>query len=328
MKLFKVKERVIYLHLMGGLGNQLFQLAVGLQYSNKSRCKLVIDDSFGNFRKNRMDEADIFAYQAFFNKTKEVIILSQANEFIINHNFLLRRSLSLLLRLSLKAKNSFNNKIGSMMLKFLSSVLLSMKYRNKVSVWSATNLGFEEIHKSINSQYLIGYFQTHRFISQEHVEPKLRSLSITSDSINEYKALAIDEKPLVIHVRLGDYINEANFGVLSIEYYDKAISLMISKFEFGKLWIFSDEIETAKFYIPKHYHQLCRWVDDIDDSAAVTLEKMRLGSGYIIGNSTLSWWGSFLSHTLAAPIIAPQPWFTGMEDPKDLIPNNWIKINR
>jgi hypothetical protein len=175
---------------------------------------------------------------------------------------------------------------------------------------------------------MIGYFQTYRFAVQKEVYLELRNLSVINNSINEYKLLALIEKPLVVHVRLGDYLSEDNFGVLSNEYYDKALSLMISKFNFKHIWVFSDEIEKAKLYIPKQYLKICRWIGDEEDSAAVTLQKMRLGNGYVIANSSLSWWGSFLSNNSGAPTIAPDPWFIGMNDPIDLIPDNWIKISR
>ena len=87
-------------------------------------------------------------------------------------------------------------------------------------------------------------------------------------------------------------------------------------------------IEKAKLIIPQPYRQRCRWIDDIDDPSVETLEKMRFGSGYIIGNSTFSWWGAFLSYSPTPPTIAPTPWFIGLDNPRDLIPNEWMLINR
>ena len=69
-------------------------------------------------------------------------------------------------------------------------------------------------------------------------------------------------------------------------------------------------------------------MDGKGESSITTLEKMRCGSAYIIGNSTFSWWGSFLSHSINPPTIAPEPWFTGMNDPNELIPPEWIRMRR
>lgn len=318
MNQLRKNDRNCYVYLMGGLGNQLFQIAAGLKYIHESGGKLIIDDSFGNFRKNKFGKADVFSFKSD---------LFSAVGNIANKKTLTEKGLSLLIRLSLKSKNNLIYKIMVILLRVVESIFMSIRFGERVIVWSATDLGFEDIPKSVGSRYLLGYFQTFRFVSNKVVEDELRSLSMTSRPINRYKKLAAIEKPLVVHVRLGDYLEESNFGVLSSNYYDKAISLMISKYKYRHLWIFSDEIDKAKALIPNRYLPICRWIDN-RNSAADTLEMMRLGSGYIIANSTLSWWGSFLSYTTDAPIVAPQPWFTGMADPRELIPHNWIIINR
>jgi len=68
-------------------------------------------------------------------------------------------------------------------------------------------------------------------------------------------------------------------------------------------------------------------MENIDNSSASTLEAMRFGRGYVIANSTFSWWGAYLSHTDHAEVIAPDPWFQGMDSPDSLIPRNWQKRN-
>jgi hypothetical protein len=53
---------------------------------------------------------------------------------------------------------------------------------------------------------------------------------------------------------------------------------------------------------------------------------MRLGEGYVIANSTFSWWGAYLSRSSNPLIIAPRPWFSKVESPRDLIPDSWLTI--
>ena len=70
-----------------------------------------------------------------------------------------------------------------------------------------------------------------------------------------------------------------------------------------------------------------RWINSVDASVASTLQAMRLGHGYVVANSSFSWWAAFLSFNGASEVVAPSPWFKGMDDPKDLIPPNWSQVD-
>ena len=52
---------------------------------------------------------------------------------------------------------------------------------------------------------------------------------------------------------------------------------------------------------------------------------MSLGRAIIISNSSFSWWSAFLSKE-ASLILAPRKWFKGIQDPKDLLPPEWITL--
>jgi hypothetical protein len=313
------KQKAFIIHLMGGLGNQLFQIAAGLHLSLSENAPLIIDDTFGNFRKNRLGQADILTYQ-----TDIVSTLSMSP----NKQKYLGQILGLLIRISLKSREEIKLRVLRLVLSKIASTLLTLRFRRRVIVWGATDVGYERIPFSAKTQYLIGYFQTYHFAELNKVKSLMSSLRIQDKTMSEYEELAKQELPLIVHIRLGDYLEESDFGVLSYEYYDCAISLMISKYNFKKIWVFSDDIENAVSYIPNKFIGLCRWIDDQNDSACLTLEKMRLGSGYVIGNSSFSWWGAYLTRNIFAPTIAPNPWFVGMKQPNELIPHNWITIKR
>jgi hypothetical protein len=313
------RQKEYIIHLMGGLGNQLFQIAAGLNFSLSENVPLKIDDTYGNFRKNQSGQADILTYQAEFISTSGLTAYKQK---------FLGRLLGLLIRMSLRSRKETKPRILRFVLSNLTSILLTLKLRRRIVVWSATDVGYERIPLSPKTQYLIGYFQTYRFAELNKVKSLMSSLTLQDKKIFEYTELAKQESPLIVHIRLGDYLQESDFGVLSKEYYDRAISLMVSKYKFERIWVFSDEIENAKSYIPNRFMALCRWIDDHNDSACLTLEKMRLGHGYVIGNSSFSWWGAYLTRTISAPTIAPYPWFIRMKQPNELLPPNWITIER
>jgi hypothetical protein len=53
---------------------------------------------------------------------------------------------------------------------------------------------------------------------------------------------------------------------------------------------------------------------------------MRLGHGFVIANSSFSFWGAMLANRSEdIDVVAPEPWFSGMPEPRDLIPPNWLR---
>jgi hypothetical protein len=134
------------------------------------------------------------------------------------------------------------------------------------------------------------------------------------------------KKILMIHIRIGDYVSEEDFGVLKKSYYKKSINLMTSEFPQDEVWIFSDSIADARKLVAPFLKDLnARFVSD-DLSTAESFELLRNGSAYIIANSTFSWWGAQLSYSSNPTVVAPKKWFHAMPDPKDICPPAWIRI--
>ena len=131
------------------------------------------------------------------------------------------------------------------------------------------------------------------------------------------------EKPIIVHVRLGDYLNEKDFGVLSEEYYQSSIRDLWASGEYGAIWAFSDEPERAGSFLPQELSSQIFWVPQEGLSSVQVLQLLRLGHAYVIGNSTFSWWGAFLSYKENPVVISPEPWFLNLPEPNNLIPPDW-----
>ncbi len=304
---------------MGGLGNQLFQLAAGISVSHSRKHNLFIDETYGIYRRNLDSQAD---FRSFDNANL------LANSLFHKKYRIISRMFGLLTRLSLSNKNRKSTEFFTSALRHFLSIFLTFREFKLIRIWSASNIGFEEVPKSKTSQFLVGYFQTYRFASESHVYERLKALKIESKSIDKIALEAEWEKPLIVHVRLGDYLQETTFGILGPDYYRRALDSIFDPNRYMKIWVFSDDIDEARKLIPNKYSEFVRWFPQTNESSAETLEKMRLGRAYIIANSTFSWWAAFLSKTPHAPTIAPSPWFQGMDEPNDLIPPYWERLAR
>jgi hypothetical protein len=61
-------------------------------------------------------------------------------------------------------------------------------------------------------------------------------------------------------------------------------------------------------------------------TASENLELMRLAKGFIIANSTFSWWGAFLSREKNCLVTYPSPWFSDLANPPMLFPEKWVGV--
>jgi hypothetical protein len=91
-----------------------------------------------------------------------------------------------------------------------------------------------------------------------------------------------------------------------------------------KFAIFSDDLDwVRKTFIGDEF----LIVDQPDESKVLWLYSKL--DGYIIANSTFSWWGAFLgTQKLSKKVIAPYPWFkTKHVFNPDIYEPEWVKLN-
>jgi hypothetical protein len=205
---------------------------------------------------------------------------------------------------------------------------LFFRYGHVAKVIQATDNGFFEMKTMLENEYLVGYFQSFRWPELPAVDRKMKSIRLLRPSAQlvSYIQDNSHRNTVLVHVRLGDYKNHDNFGIPVAEYYKKALAEVAKFQEIERILLFSNEPDLAVAYIPADFHPKVFVVPDFDGSAAETLEAMRYAKSYIIGNSSLSWWGAKLSYSVNPKIIAPNPWFKGEPEPRDLIPPEWTRI--
>jgi hypothetical protein len=307
----------VYLILTGGLGNQLFQIAAALDYSKSG--PIFVDWKIASPRLNDKGLPEITSLSLPDNIT---FLEGRTPNYIYKKifGFLLRSGLkSSLLRSVLRKMQIY---------RFIGNLTFSVRYRKFVRVSVAQSLGYSRVKHGFLSPVMIGYYQSCNWTESSAVLAEMEKIQSIEKSIEftKLERRAQDEKPLIVHLRLGDYKNEPSFGLLSRRYYEKAILLAQELYEFGAIWVFSDEIETARKIINFQYEIPIRFIEGLGESASTNFDAMRLGHGFVIANSSFSWWAARLSKKRTCLVIAPKPWFLGVKDDETLIPSSWLQI--
>jgi hypothetical protein len=305
---------------MGGLGNQLFQYAFALSLLDEYGRDVIIDPNFTAIRLDENGLPEISKFQL----DSRVILAEKAT-----YPAFFKRLVGFGIRTSLQQRK-VSSRLVLLLVHPILKVCLSVFFRDNVRIVFGRDNGFDK--RCIDKKYslYLGYFQSYRFSSATKVRESLVSLKPKADSatVSWFVDKAVNDRPLVVHVRLTDYRSEANFGIPSKEYFEKAISNQLQTGRYRKIWLFSDEPTEAIEFIPIKHRPLVENVSAQSLGTVETLEVMRLGRGYVIANSSFSWWGAHLSKNTDVRTIFPSPWFSGMPTPNHLCPPNWLPFAR
>jgi hypothetical protein len=299
------RDCVPTVYLSGGLGNQLFQIASGLQFKPK---KIVINTSQIN------GKFDLSAFLQFIAKNQGLQVVEESISpgflFVKAHNFALRST-------QYVGKSIAQN--------FMVSCLARVTYCFcTLSIRSLyTNQVYFDKFFSKNSKFdVVGYFQSEKVA--EVIRNELRdylNFHFRDHSNLPEKNL---ENALMLHIRRGDYVSENRIGMLSLDYFDCALTEILETHSISKLNFFSNgDLNPTVFNSTATVQEISQ---PVTHSALELLAKMRSGRFFLISNSTLSWWAAYLSTNSEKQVFAPIPWFRTLPEPVNLIPKGWIRL--
>ena len=311
-------SRRLFVTLTGGLGNQLFQLSAALSFANGA--DLFID--YG-ILKPRVDSGGI-------PELFSIKLPTNVKKFRKSYSsILVKKFFGYLLRTGVNPKGYENFRVFKTILRIACSLIATFRAKTFLIASQGVGVGWSDMNLRGKNNHLVGYFQSYLWArSLKSFITQSEAISIRDyTEFSEYSLLAKKEMPLVVHVRLGDYLTESDFGIPERRYYLEAISKLFSTGRYGKIWLFSDDTEEALERIPLEFHPHVRVMPNFGLPSSRNLDLMRLGHGYVIANSTFSWWGAFLSMNHDAKVIAPTPWFKNLPTPTNLIPPEWETHN-
>jgi hypothetical protein len=292
------KKRVT-VFLFGGLGNQLFQYFAGLAVAEATGAKLYLKPFGRTSAQGGNGEIGINAFNlepAFIPSRLPIHIQER----------ILPRLINLVRHMTLR----------------------NFAWRRATLFTDNINLDDTDLVAQQHIQ-LVGYFQDSKYIDFLATHGKKIELFLKnpSDWFREFQARARIEKPIIVHLRRGDYLNYADtLGVLDFQYFLNALKL-IPQFTDPQteFWIFSNSLSDARDFaifaeLPEARTEIIQPPKNSPDAESMLL--MCLGSALVISNSTYSWWGAYLSGE-NSQIIAPKKWFKSLNDPVILNNDSW-----
>jgi hypothetical protein len=274
--------------MIGGLGNQLFQMAYGHLDNPKQSALQIYSDVHA--RKDRPFNID-------------PLLSGEVCTHARNMGF--RASFFVDYRIRLIRKIIYRN--WNHLLPFTQK-LLRTKYENTPFIFENLDL----INKSSN-RISYGYFQHWKYV--ERVWNTFgKELCSALDKINLPKTITeIISESVVIHIRQADYRDlEDTFGVLSGGYYENIISKI--RYEFGekKLVVVTDDLVGAKATLKSI--KVDKYIGPDELGAWETLKLMTISPILVTANSTLSWWGAYIGSKSGSKVFIPKPWFKDLYD--------------
>jgi hypothetical protein len=172
---------------------------------------------------------------------------------------------------------------------------------------------------------LHGYFQTEKYFADAADAVRGEFAFHPATVVEAEQRLAsISEPRLSVHVRRGDYVDQANFHPpCEVGYYAAALARMPPQW---RVILFSDDIAWCR---DQEVFAGERFVFSDGASNVTDLCMMSLCDHHIIANSSFSWWGAWLGRNPEKRVTAPDRWFGpsyARLDTRDLLPGDWLTI--
>ena len=275
---------MLFSRMIGGLGNQLFQIAAVLKY-----------------RRNK--EKVIISFLGDIHKPKRVNCLRSIFEIPDWLYFDNSRKLNLLIKLF--ARSSAGLRFGSYL------PLVGINDRN-----------FK--HKDyyfLNQKllFLDGYFNqnwTHSQLSSIFCILKLKPIKLNKEQ------LQLCNQNVVIHIRGGDFLSIKNLNICKLDYYKNSVKYALSKGLKTFIVICEDQrygkqiIKELKKCFTNLQIKIVK-----SDTIKNDFNLIRSSPVAILSNSTFSWWASFLSNS-KKEFLVPSDFST--KEKRILLPNETI----
>jgi hypothetical protein len=288
---------MIIVKITGGLGNQMFQYAMGKKLALKHNSQLILDTS------------ELLLFQNPYNKRffeLEVFPTIKENLLFLSDNYLI--------------KSFYYYKIW---------IKLYRKIKGIRAIYQDLQLAPEYYSSLPDQVYLDGIWNSESFF--KGYESTIRNSFVFNSNLDDANQKWLEKinncTSISLHVRRGDYLSDQHRSIYNIcnrIYYQNAMDFIIQSVSNPQFFVFSDDISWAKENI-NHPNYIFYYVEN--NTGSQSFEDMRLMSHcahHITANSTFSWWGAWLNSNPGKIVLAPAKWYR--IHPSMQLPDGWIGI--
>lgn len=288
---------MVIVRIFGGLGNQLFIYAAARRMALANNVPLRLDVESG-FKWDVVYKRKYLLHQ--FNIKAE---MASPWESCVTRGGRIRRYLLRRINKIIPFKNRFYITEES---QNFDPMILQYKVRRKV--------------------YLEGYWQSEKYFKDiEDVIRKDFQIVTDFDSVTLSEAEMILKKNSVcVGVRRFQEETNPDRRPLSVQYYLKAIDMIVQEVSDAHFFVFTEDPEWVGKNFKIRYPFTLISHKEGNERAYEDLWLMSLCKHFIISQGTYHWWGAWLSTSLAKKVIAPAPELVKIGN--DYMPDDWIKI--
>lgn len=312
-------EARIITRLDGGLGNQMFQYAVGRSLSLRHNAPLYLDAS---------------VYRSYTSRQYALGVFNVAAERLpspgspLAESYPMRSAGRLFGNLARRLPPGASGMINRVITKKNTPGLRGKaKHEFSTPLHEKQEFEFDQtVLESPPPLYLVGFWQNEGYFSayQDTIRHDFTLRLPVSPSAGSYQRMIARQPSASLHIRRGDYVRGSaspRLNVCGLDYYNNALQLLSSRIPELCVFVFSDEIAWAKAHL--------KFARTVFVEGCMDYEEMFLMSccGHnIIANSSFSWWGAWLNPNKDKTVVAPRMWVNADIGGRTPIPAAWVRI--
>lgn len=294
----------IIVRIQGGLGNQMFQIALAFKYKLSGYTVYIDTSSYRFFNSN-------FIFN--IKRLLQIIIFKQIRFNFINRRFQLYRVFKIKF-----PKKEFYYSLDSSNANY--KVIFQKKFM------------YQNLKLPNENLYLDGYWASFKYFQKEKNEiVKIfkfeKIIGLKNILIND---MITSSNSVSIHVRRGDYnyTNNKNiYAECSLDYYLKAINIISKAVISPTFFIFSDDIKWCRQNFNLENAEYIDWNKNPSNNH-YDMHLMKNCKHNIIANSSFSWWAAYLNDNPKKIVCAPKFWYKEIQhDSNEIVLEDWETIN-